>query len=72
MPQKNPKDKLGQKNLAMLPNYFNYIFVHLRQKARLRLELSPKIFFKFRPETGPNPIRKTRADVQLCPYELHQ
>ena len=26
----------------MLPNYFDYIFVHLRQKARLRPELSPK------------------------------
>ena len=30
------------KNLALLPSYFNYIFVHLRQKARLRPELSPK------------------------------
>ena len=30
------------KNLAMLPDYFDYIFVHLRQKVRLRPESSPK------------------------------
>ena len=29
---KKPKVKLGLKNLAMLPSYFDYIFVHLRQK----------------------------------------
>ena len=40
MPEK--KRKLGLKNLAMLPIYFYNIFVHLRQKARLRPELSPK------------------------------
>ena len=39
MPEK--ERKLGLKNLAMLPSYFD-IFVHLRQKARLRPELSPK------------------------------
>ena len=42
MPRKNSKVKLGLKNLAMLPSYFDYIFVHLRQKARLRPELSLK------------------------------
>ena len=26
----------------MLPNYFDYIFVHLKQKLRLRPELSQK------------------------------
>ena len=40
--RKKPKVKLGLKNLAMLPSYFDYIFMHLRQKARLRPELSPK------------------------------
>ena len=30
--RKNPKVKLGLKNLAMLPVYVDYIFVHLRQK----------------------------------------
>ena len=39
------------KNLAMLPSYFDYIFVRLRQKARLRPELSPK----FLSTLGPNP-----------------
>ena len=43
MPEKKQKRKLSLKNLAMLPNYFDYIFVHLRQKARLRPELRPKI-----------------------------
>ena len=38
------------KNLAMLPSYFGYIFVHQTQKARFRPELSPKFFVNFRPE----------------------
>ena len=45
------KVKLDSKNLAMLPIYFDYIFVHFRQKARLRPELSPK----FLSTLGPNP-----------------
>ena len=55
------KSKLGLKNLAMLPSYFDYIFVHLRQKVRLRPELSPK----FMSTSGPKPTRKFRADLQL-------
>ena len=31
--RKNPKVKLGQKNLAMLPSDFGDIFVHLKQKS---------------------------------------
>ena len=46
----------------MLPSYFDYIFVHLRQKVRLRPELSPK----FLSTLGPNPTRKARPDLQLC------
>ena len=42
MPENKTKFKLGLKNLAMLPSYFDNIFVHLRQKARLRPKLSPK------------------------------
>ena len=42
MPEKNPKLKLDLKNFAMLPSYFDYIFEHLRQKVRLRPELSLK------------------------------
>ena len=41
------------KNLAMLPNYFDYIFEHLRQKVRLKPELSPKLLSAL----GPNPAR---------------
>ena len=52
---------LGLKNLAMLPSYFDYIFVHLRQKVRLRPEISPT----FLSTLGPNPIRKARPDLQL-------
>ena len=40
MPEKTRK--LSLKNLAMLPSYFDDMFVHLRQKARLRPELSRK------------------------------
>ena len=53
MPKKKTKVKLRQKNLAMLSSYFDYIFVHLRQKAR------------FRPKLSPNPIRKARPNLQL-------
>ena len=60
--RKNTKVKLGLKNWAMLPSYFDYIFVHLRQKARPRPDLSPK----FSSTLGPNPTRKTRPDLQLC------
>ena len=60
MPTKKTKVKLGLKNLAKLQSYFDYIFVHLRQNARLRPALSPEIFVNFRPEPGSNPIRKPR------------
>ena len=56
MPKKKRKVKLGLKNLAMLPSYFDYIFVHLRQKVRLWPEKSPK----FLSPLDPNPTR-TRA-----------
>ena len=41
------------KNLAMLPSYFHYIFLHRRQKARLRPELSPKFLSTLGPNPGP-------------------
>ena len=53
--------KLGLKNLAKLPSYFDYIFVHLSQKVRLRPELSPKFLLTL----DPNPTRKARPDLQL-------
>ena len=46
------------KNLAMLPSYFDYIFVHLRQKVRLRPQLSPK----FLSTLGPDPPRLTTLE----------
>ena len=42
------------KNLAMLPSYFDYVFVHLRQKVRL----TPELNLKFLPTLGPTPTRK--------------
>ena len=63
MPEKKPKIKLGLKNLAMLPSCFDYIFGHLRQKVRLRPELSPKFFSTLGP--NPSPKRKARADLLL-------
>ena len=41
---------LRVKNLAMLPSYFDSIFVNLRQKERLRPELGPT----FMSTLGPN------------------
>ena len=40
----------------MLPSYFDYIFVHVRQKVRLRPELS----LKFLSTLGPNPAQTRR------------
>ena len=50
------------KNLAMLSSYFEFIFVHLRQKVRLWPELSAEFLLTF----GPNPTQKARPDLQLC------
>ena len=50
---KNPKVKLDLRNLTMLPSYFYYIFVHLKQKARFRPKISPK----FLSTLSPNPAR---------------
>ena len=36
----------------MLPSYFDYIFVHVRQKVRLRPELSPKFLSTLGPNTA--------------------
>ena len=66
MPEKNPKFMLGVKNLAMLPSFFDYAFVHLKQKVGLRPELSPK----FLSTLGPNPTRKARPDLKFCHAEI--
>ena len=55
------KVKLGLKNLAMFPNYFDYSFVHLRKKVRLRPELSPKLFLTL----GSNPKSPDRLTTLL-------
>ena len=41
----------------MLPSYFDYIFVHLRQKVRLRRELSPQFLSTLDPNPARNRIR---------------
>ena len=52
MPKK-PESQVRSENLAMLTGYFNYIFVHLRQKLRFRPKLSANILSIL----GPNPAR---------------
>ena len=51
----------------MLPTYFNCIFEHLRQKARLRPESSRKLLSTLGTlgTLRPNPTRKVRTDLQL-------
>ena len=58
----------------MLPNYFDYIFVHLRQKSTSQAQIKPEIFVNFRPEPNPNPTQKARPDLQLCTMQqiLHR
>ena len=58
MPEKKTKVKLGLKNVAMLPRYFNYIFVHLRKKNTSQVQS----FVNFRPELGPSPTKKFLPD----------
>ena len=48
----------------MLPRYFDYVFVHLKQKVRLA-QIKPK----FLSTLGPTPTRKTQPDLQLCANE---
>ena len=50
----------------MLPSYFDYIFGHLRQKAHLRPELSPK----FLPTLDPNPARTRLEPDPKSPARL--
>ena len=74
MPEKkNEKIKLGTKNLAMLLSYFDYIFVHLRQKLRLRPELSRKFLSTSGPnpaQTRPEPDPKSPARLTTLDWEL--
>ena len=42
----------------MLPSYFDYIFVHLKQTVRLRPRTKPEIFVKFRPELDPKSLAR--------------
>ena len=51
----------------MLPSYFDYIFVHLRQKARLRPEFRPEILSALaqtRPEPETDPTILARLTTQ--------
>ena len=68
--RKNPKVKLGLRNWAMLPSYFDCIFVHLRQKARLRSELSPKFFVNFWPEPQPDSKSPARLTTLSPPRQF--
>ena len=69
-PKKKTKVTLGLKNLAMLPSYFDYIFVHLRQKARLRPKLSLKFLSTFSPNSARTRTRPKKPDPTYN-SELH-
>ena len=62
---KNPKVKLGLKNLAMLPGYFDYIFEYrIKKTVPLRSELSPK----FLSTLGPKLDSKSPARFTTLTY----
>ena len=48
----------------MLPSYFDYIFVHLRQKVRLRPELRLK-FCPLLDQTRPEPELDPKSPARL-------
>ena len=60
----------------MLPDYFDYIFVHLRQKVRLRPESSPRFLSTLSPNparTRPEPNPKSPARLTtLCHHQTPQ
>ena len=60
---KKPESWVRSEKLAMLLNYFEYIFVHLRQKSKSQSQLSPTFLSTLGP--NPNPTRKARPDLQL-------
>ena len=66
MPEKKTKVNLGPKNLAMLPNFFDYIFVHQSQNARIKVELSPK----FLSTLGSNPDQTRSEPDPKSPAQL--
>ena len=71
--RKSPKVRLGLKNLAILRGYFNYIFVHLRQKVRFRPEIIPKILSTLGPKparTRPEPDPKNPARLTTLVYAV--
>ena len=77
MPEKKTKLKVGLKNLAMLSSYFDYIFVHLRQKNTSQARIQPEILVNCRPEPEPdskNPAQLTtlnnHAPVQLATWHF--
>ena len=47
----------------MFPSYFDYILVHLKQKASFRPELGPKFLLTLRP----NPARTRTRPEKSCP-----
>ena len=57
----------------MLSSYFDYIFVHLGQKARLRPELSPK-FCQLEARTRPEKPGSTynSATMRLLTLYVHE
>ena len=67
MPEK-PKSLNRSEKFSIVPKLFDYIFVLLRQKARLRPELSPKFLSILGPNS--NRTRKARPDLQLWYDEM--
>ena len=79
--RKKAKVKFGLKNLAMLSSYFDYIFVHPRQKVRFKSEISPKVLSTLSPNqaqtrTGLTTLTSTAVavatftDNQNCSFFL--
>ena len=64
--RKKMKVMLGLKNLAMLPSYFYYVFIYLKQKAHFKPHLSPK----FLSTSGPNPTQIARPTYNSV-AEMH-
>ena len=54
---KKPESLVRSLKFEIMPSNFDYLFVHLRQKVRLRPELSPK----FLSTLGPN-LARTRFE----------
>ena len=65
MPEKKTKVKVRLKNFSNAAKLFWLYFCAPKTKSTSQARIKPEIFVNFKPESGPNPTRKARPDLEL-------